>query len=475
MWRVAIVLAVLLLAWLLWHATGPFGDDAEETPIHDGETAVESTTPPETGGTLVGSRSGRFEEMLREEPFLVSGSVRDADGPLARVRISLTAFSYDHESKRLVQKVFETATSTDGRYRLEGTGLATGIMARAVCPDYLPREHYLWFELPRRDGEPSASRSTEWNVLMHRELVVRGVVVDDRGRPLAGARLSYGVHGLDESLEPIETTADAEGRFALHGLRQRRSDSEPVCELVVTSERAPRPAVIADLHALDREQLKSLEIVLSQGYVLAGTAIDASGSPLPYAIVDAVYTDGLRSGTYTAADGTFRLEHLPAGQLQVEVYHFDRRQEGTTTLSIRGNMRGVQLHSETFDAPELPSGVMVLGMTVADVTPALRRAFDLPTRANVLVLKPGVLGRRRLRLQSGDTILEAGGRTITGVADLVQVMLADVDRTRTKTILPRVQLVCGVRHAGYRGNREREMPLTRREIDELRRLARELR
>ena len=114
----------------------------------------------------------------------------------------------------------------------------------------------------------------------------------------------------------------------------------------------------------------------------------------------------------------------PGDDLRLEVLREGRRE----TVNIRAGTRPANLEvassgDSSSGAPANPgaaSGEVVEGMTVAPVTGALRRRFDIPDSVDGLVVTAVSPQSRAaaLRFQPGMVILQANGRSVRSAADL---------------------------------------------------------
>ncbi len=146
-----------------------------------------------------------------------------------------------------------------------------------------------------------------------------GRVVDAAGRAIPGAelQLTWTEHltGLDVPAHhagEMTRRSDDEGRFAFSGLRPGPAtldawaagfqESEPLALELPSAEGSP-----------DREELM---IVLERGATVAGEVKTAAGRSL-----DGVQVSAGRPGTFSDAEGRYRLDGVAAGTVLVEAYH----------------------------------------------------------------------------------------------------------------------------------------------------------
>ena len=143
---------------------------------------------------------------------------------------------------------------------------------------------------------------------------IAGVVVDESGQPIAGAKVVALLDQLDgsRSESPVrEARAGDDGRFALSGL-----DARPH-SITATAEGHARNTVVA------RPGEKNVRIKLAAGLVITGRVFDAGGAPVPsFTVVASKILGPLERGGGELAsvfdgDGVFEIGGLDAGEYAV--------------------------------------------------------------------------------------------------------------------------------------------------------------
>ncbi len=200
-------------------------------------------------------------------------------------------------------------TDTDGRFVL----------------DYLQRARRSHSLFARHEGyiEARADVNTgdvkdSYELVMERGVRVEGSVIDAHGKPVPGAPLYIGFD--PGAYSRLDARADDGGRFVFATVEPGRHDlvvevrghAPRKMELVVPETIATMPGVIVQLDA---------------AHFVAGTVVDTAGKPL-----DGVHAHARlsskhdRNGRYVGesvtckADGSFRLEDLPSGTVDIEFY-----------------------------------------------------------------------------------------------------------------------------------------------------------
>lgn len=143
-----------------------------------------------------------------------------------------------------------------------------------------------------------------------------GVVVDDRGRPIAGATVTLTSRTLDEETEYEGTSAmsgpitDADGAFRVPIDRAGAFDLEI---------HAPHYQTLTELavQVLPGRETR-VNLTLLPGFEIRGTVVGSRGEPLESALVE-VSDDNMGRAVYPGADseGHFVLEELPQGTFRL--------------------------------------------------------------------------------------------------------------------------------------------------------------
>jgi protocatechuate 3,4-dioxygenase beta subunit len=203
----------------------------------------------------------------------------------------------------------EAITGPDGGFEVPRIGPGTSFY---VClPDY--QYSFISFALP--PSEP-------WRFELARTLPrprISSRVLDEAGRPVAGARITL---GDPEYLErdrtalapcgkggPDEWTTDAAGRFAF---------DPPEAGEVELWVRAP--GYVRETRKVTKDQMDEVDVVLRHGATVTGRVFTPDGSPAPGARVYAVQEGGAAE-TVADAQGRYRLVAVEPGWRQLWADH----------------------------------------------------------------------------------------------------------------------------------------------------------
>jgi RNA polymerase sigma factor (sigma-70 family) len=234
----------------------------------------------------------------------IGGVVRNRDGkPIAGATVIVMAragadgatdWSYVPEVK--------VATDAEGRWRFNQ--MPTGwsfVYLRVTHPDYVPT--FMQRDFPRPSDLLLKAKKAE--TILDEGSALAGRVVDDRGRPLAGAKVGLGADRRigDRGFPAVET--DAEGRF--------RFGHVPIGTQTVTAQSPGRAPEMAEV--VVAPGMKPVEFRLGPGHLIRGRVVNPQGKPLDGVTVQAMDWKGHLSLDWTAktdAEGRFTWDSAPA-------------------------------------------------------------------------------------------------------------------------------------------------------------------
>jgi protocatechuate 3,4-dioxygenase beta subunit len=199
--------------------------------------------------------------------------------------------------------------STDGRFTLEDLVDGTYVL-QVLVPERAP--------VTVSGLKVAAGSTTDAGVIRApRGGIVRGVVVDGAGNGILGA--SVRVRGPGEDLatwsEAYATLTESGGIFEIRGV------PEGMASVVARHASFAAGSAAADVDA--SKGPAEVRVVLVQGGRIEGSAHKRDGTPLAGYTVNVWSRAGEPGagppGTMTRPDGTFAVEHVPAGQADVSV------------------------------------------------------------------------------------------------------------------------------------------------------------
>lgn len=310
-----------------------------ERPIEEGHVLLSLFEGTEASGDplleveLDCDERGRFRFALPDPGRTVTVRLRtDMDGYFARAeeRVVGRGARLSHEielpvfavNTTISGRVVDAAGRPVGRAYVHGSGDAVLTAFDGTFRLPASRQAEIWLEAwaeghgygRRQVDLANGARPDGVEVRLSTEAVARGRVEDERGLPVAGARLvSFACSRY------VRAETDANGTFELAGL-----DRDRKLELytVYAPGYAPRNGVLA------RGDTAPATIRLERGATLAGTVVDVDGRPLAGAVLSLRREQGDTGGTKTFSDddGRFTLENLSLdeGRGTLVVEHGDR-------------------------------------------------------------------------------------------------------------------------------------------------------
>ncbi len=224
------------------------------------------------------------------------------------------ASTTDFERKRPSVTYARTLSDGEGRYRIDDLGagawalLNFGANPGSIAPDY----RFVQVEAGRTstlDFKPADAGH-----------VLVGRLVDARGAPLPGRTVMAGARddfGGPQNGRWSSSNTDAQGRFRAEGLK-------PGVHELYVSGATPAELMWAGRVEIRDEPLTEHELRLG-GASLSGRVFDGeSAQPMGYAVVVVVQRSNgeerFQGRVFTAADGSYRIDHLDPGLYDVFAY-----------------------------------------------------------------------------------------------------------------------------------------------------------
>ncbi|AUX22574.1 hypothetical protein SOCEGT47_030780 [Sorangium cellulosum] len=167
------------------------------------------------------------------------------------------------------------------------------------------------------------------SLVLARSGVITGRVVDERREPVRRFSIDVLTAAPDDVPAPPPMTSrtfdSPDGTF--------RIDQIPPWGVILKATAEAHAPAFSDVLSVKAGGTGSVELALSRGCALSGRVEDPQGTPLPGVFIDAESRVGagalsemaLKSSadvqqTQTGDDGTFRLDHVPTGDIQVRAY-----------------------------------------------------------------------------------------------------------------------------------------------------------
>lgn len=290
----------------------------------------------------------------------IEGRVVDLRGqPIAgaAVMVSLDELSSLASPMPSLDELTGATTDTEGRFRIPDLAPGTVVGLKVMAPGRVDAE------VPGIE----APTPSPVEIVLRPAARVAGRVVDERRQGIAEAqvvltaeaqRAVFGGQALPGGALG-QTMTDAAGAFVIEGVA-------PGTATLVATASGYRPARREGIEVAEGAEVAGIEVELSAGAVVTGRVSGADGLPLPDADVEVVRPPveglfdllgsiGLR--TQTDADGVYRLEGVPEGQLSIAAQHRDHLravrdldvEAGENRLDLRLE-RGLEVEGRVLDA-----------------------------------------------------------------------------------------------------------------------------
>ena len=214
---------------------------------------------------------------------------------------------------------------------------------------------------------------TEYTMKLDRGVSVGGVVVDEAGKPIRGAKIEFQNPGNDMTLpENIQfgpdtaAVTDPDGRWSCNMIPPEYSE----ISLVLTHP--GHAETKATLHPQSPDATSSI-ITMGVGFNVAGIVEDPNGSPVVGAKVREVRLNSEREERSEMTDpaGTFEFKNMKAGQLILSV-QAPGFAPAVQSLEITGNLASIRF--------PLSPGQLLRGRLVDEAGNPLTNAFAETTR-----------------------------------------------------------------------------------------------
>src|SRR5882724_577825 len=182
----------------------------------------------------------------------------------------------------------------------------------------------------------------EYTMKLEKGVTVSGVVVDQTGQPIAGAKIVINGPGNDMSVvDNIQFGPDAElftddgGRWSCNMIPK----SFEKVSLIVTH---PEHAETDDTVWPGGPDATNVVITMKTGFAVAGIVQDSTGNPIAGAKVREVHLSSQREHTQTTdASGAFELRNMNAGELMLTV-QAKGFAPAVQTLTVTGGVTGLR-------------------------------------------------------------------------------------------------------------------------------------
>lgn len=270
-------------------------------------TVVDEDLVPTGDAPELQLRDGQDEkgvEILVTPGAIITGRVYDKTTGEGYAKAKVGA----HNQSGTGESRSEIATDSEGRYEIRGLAKGAYEIQLGQIPGYTSRDRY---DQAKQIAVEPGKAYGGIDFVLNRGLTLTGSVVDDKGGPVAKARVSA---------QPVEGgtysngEADELGSFVLTGFL-------PAQEIMITAQKDGLSARKVENIKLASESVADIIIVMIGEATIEGIVVDTSGKPVASAGVYAQHsTDRNRgSSVSSTANGAFKLTGLSKGNYSIQV------------------------------------------------------------------------------------------------------------------------------------------------------------
>jgi Carboxypeptidase regulatory-like domain len=415
--------------------------------------------------------AARSKSPTDAPPAVLYGRVTNESGdPLAdaRVSVAVPAANMRFLDPRARQRLREATTDANGNFWIELPGVAkpTLISVDAAQPGYQRFAADLNGFRLKIGVSPGAP--AEVTLKLKPARYFNGVVVNEQGRPIPGVQISANAKtpNVFAGVETTVSTSDGSFEIFNYPLVPEKFLGAVSKGLVSFFHPDYIEAKIDDVYALPPREQENLRIVLEAGHTIAGTVMDVAGNPASHVLVKVV--DGQhRKATMSDRNGKFVLRGVAPGLATLTAHAFGVKQTARQELPLDSDRTDFKLRLRTISLPPDTKTYKVLGMTLTDVTPQLKSAYDLFDNQGALILEPGYeFDRLHIGyIAPGYDFWIVGDNPIGGVRDFLKAILAQTARQSGREF--RVRVVYSFSRVDFDGTNTQYMTLTKDDLKEL--------
>lgn len=364
---------------------------------------------------------------------VLQGRVRDEGGePLAgvRVRVAIPATDMRFAIRDDDHKLVEAISGGNGEYRLEIPGVTkpTTVSIDAMKPGHRRLSGTLMSGGDAPDPEVAPGVVTETNLNLHPAAYFKGMVVDEKGKPIPSVEIGANANTSLASGGVERTMSNDDGWFELFNYSDKPfTIGNEVAKGAVTFFHPDFVSrSIDDVYSLAENERSAMRVELPTGRKIFGTVRDVTGDPVPHMMVKASRAEGPRlKATMTDSKGRFALKGIAEGPIVLSVRALDRKQKIQMRIAVDSDINDLDVRLQEIPLPPNLKSVAVLGMNMTDLTPELRTAYDLWDKKGALILDPGQDSERLNigKLAHGYNFWTVGNQRIGSVREFVEQLL----------------------------------------------------
>lgn len=422
-----------------------------------------------------------FSLAVEQEPkretaaAVLHGRVRGERGePLAgvRVRVAIPATDMRFAIGDSDHQQFETISGDNGEYRLEIPGITkpTTISIDALQPGHRRLSGTLMAggDAPRPVVAPGVV--TEANLNLRPALYFKGIVVDENRKPIPSVQIIANANSSLASGGVELAMSNQDGEFELFNYPDKpfSLDNEVTkggIEFLHSDFVSRR---IDDVYSLAENERSAMEVELPTGHKIFGTVRDVIGDPVPHVMIKATRAIGsFLKASKTDSYGRFALKGVAAGPTVLSVRAPGFKQKIPMPIAVERDINDVDVRLQKIPLPPNLKSFAVLGMTLTDLTPELKKTYDFSDDSGALIVDPGPDSQRLDIgiLARGHNFWMVGNELIASVREFVEQILAEADVQTSEPYS--IRIVYTFSSFGFDGGHTQFLKLSKEDIAQL--------
>lgn len=360
----------------------------------------------------------------------VSGQVctEDTGKPIsgALVRIAVPATDMRHVRVSTNHKIYQINTDNEGNFKIavpldNANSISADVLAqgyRSAAGTYTSGGDFSLYKIA---VEPN--QQINLSIKLPKALYIAGTVCDNGGKAISGVKIQGRMMFNNGYADIASTESSESGRFELFDFPAERDPNEKG----VLQFWHPQFQYVSfpDVYEKSKEELKALKIIMPRGLKVTGILVNSSGKPAADTRVEIMKCGIAFKNQITDSNGRFELAGLAKGLITLNAVANNANQKAVKELMLLKD-EDVILKLEPVELEKDIKAVTLLGMQLADETPALKKLYDIPPNTGgVVILDPGA-DHERLgigKLEKGYSFFMVGDKNISNLKEMIAEIL----------------------------------------------------
>jgi hypothetical protein len=359
----------------------------------------------------------------------VSGQVcaEDTGNPIngALVRIAVPATDMRFVRISTSHKIYQTNTNNEGNFSIvlplnDTNDISVDVLAkgyRSAAGTYNSGGDFSLYKIAIKPDQ-----QINLSIKLPKALYIAGTVIDNSGKAISGVRIQGRMMLKNGYADIGSTESDTTGRFEIFDFPPAKNPDET--GVLQFWHPQFEDVHISDIYEKNQDDLTALKIIMPRGLKVTGILLDSSGKPAVNTRVEAMACGTVIKNYITDSNGQFELAGLKQGPIILHAIANNANQKAMKELMLLKE-ESVILKLEPIELEKNINTVTLLGMQLADETPALKKLYDLSDIAAVVILNPGV-NHERLgigKLEKGFSFWIIGDKKISNMKEMISEIL----------------------------------------------------